>query len=38
MHAKILKQESPQSFRFKQKYVKIIYFAKFAELRIKGFN
>ena len=24
MHAKIVKQESPQSFRFNQKYVKII--------------
>ena len=38
MHAKIVKQESPQSFRFTQKYVKIISFAKFAELRKKGFN
>ena len=24
MHAKIVKQESPQSFRFNQKYVKIM--------------
>ena len=38
MHAKIVKQESPQSFRFNQKYVKIIRFARFAELRTKGFN
>mgnify|MGYP003297706659 FL=1 len=38
MHAKIVKQESPQSFRFNQKYVRMIYFAKFAELRTKGFN
>ena len=38
MHAKMVKQESPQSFRFKQKYVNIVYFAKFAELRTKGFN
>ena len=38
MHAKIVKQESPQSFRFKQKYVKMVCFAKFAELRTKGFN
>ena len=38
MHAKMVKQESPQSFRFKQKYVRMMYFAKFAELRTKGFN
>lgn len=38
MHAKMVKQESPQSFRFKQKYVKMVCFAKFAELRTKGFN
>ena len=38
MHAKIVKQESPQSFRFKQKYVKIIRFTKFADLRTKGIN
>ena len=38
MHAKMVKQESPQSFRFNQKYVKMLYFAKFAELRTKGFN
>ena len=38
MHAKIVKQESPQSFRFNQKYVKIVRFAKFAELRKKGLN
>ena len=38
MHAKIVKQESHQSFRFNQKYVKMICFAKFAELRTKGFN
>ena len=38
MHAKIVKQESPQSFRFNQKYVKIMCFANFAELRTKGFN
>ena len=38
MHAKMVKQESPQSFRFNQKYVKMVYFAKFAELRTKGFN
>ena len=38
MHAKIVKLESPQSFRFNQKYVKIICFAKFAELRTEGFN
>ena len=38
MHAKIVKQESPQSFRFNQKYVNIIRFAKFAELKTKGFN
>ena len=38
MHAKIVKQESPQSFRFNQKYVKIVYFAKFSDLRTKGFN
>ena len=38
MHAKMVKQESPQSFRFKQKYVIMMYFAKFAELRTKGFN
>ena len=38
MHAKIVKQESPQSFRFNQKYVKMARFTKFAELRTKGFN
>ena len=38
MHAEIVKQEFPQSFRFNQKYVNIMRFAKFAELRIKGFN
>ena len=38
MHAKIVKEGSSQSFRFNQKYVKIIRFAKFAELRTKGFN
>ena len=38
MHAKIVKQESPQSFRLNQKYVKIICFVKLAELRTKGFN
>ena len=38
MHAKIVKQESPQSFRFNQKYVNMVCFAKFSELRIKGFN
>ena len=38
MHAKIVKQESPQSFRFNQKYVKIMCFAKFAELCLKGSN
>ena len=38
MHAKIVKQEFPQSFRFNQKYVIIMYFTKFAELRTKGFN
>ena len=38
MHAKIVKQESPQSFRFNLKYVKMMCFAKFAELRTKGFN
>ena len=38
MHAKIVKQESPQSFRFNQKYVKMMYFTKFVELRTKGFN
>ena len=38
MHAKIVKQESPQSFRFNQKYVKIIPFAKFADLRTERFN
>jgi len=38
MHAKMVKQESPQSFRFKQKYVKMMRFAIFAELRTKGFN
>ena len=35
MHAKIVKQESPQSFRFNQKYVKIFCFAKFAEYKNK---
>ena len=38
MHAKMVKQESSQSFRFKRKYVKMMCFAKFAELRTKGFN
>jgi len=38
MHAKIVKQESLQSFRFNQKYVKIVCFAKIADLRTKGFN
>ena len=38
MHAKIVKQESPQSFRFNQKYVKIMRLANFAELRTEGFN
>ena len=38
MHAKMVKQESPQSFRFNQKYERMIHFAKFAELRTKGFN
>ena len=38
MHAKMVKQESSQSFRFNQKYVKMMCFAKFAELRTKGFN
>ena len=38
MHAKIVKQESPQSFRLNQKYVKMMCFAKFAVLRTKGFN
>ena len=38
MHAKIVKQESPQSFRIKQKYVKMMCFAKIAELSTKGFN
>ena len=38
MHAKIIKQESPQSFRFNQKYVKIMRFTKFAEFRTKVFN
>ena len=38
MHAKIVKQESPQSFRFKQKYVKMMCSSKFAKLRTKRFN
>ena len=38
MHAKIVKQESPQSFRFNQKYVKNMCFAKLAELRTKVIN